>query len=83
MNVGGLFYNLIKDMYKISAVCVKVGQNLTDSFESSIGVIKILKRLGLNTSPCLTPIDDSNESVRFWPTFTQTAEILYISLIRL
>jgi hypothetical protein len=38
MNVGGLFYNLIKDMYKISAVCVKVGQNLTDSFESSIGV---------------------------------------------
>jgi hypothetical protein len=38
MNVGGLFYNLIKDMYKISAVCVKVGQNLTESFESSIGV---------------------------------------------
>lgn len=38
MNVGGLFYNLIKDMHKISAVCVKVGQNLTDSFESSIGV---------------------------------------------
>jgi hypothetical protein len=25
-------------MYKISAVCVKVGQNLTDSFESSIDV---------------------------------------------
>jgi hypothetical protein len=38
MNVGGLFYNLIKDMHKISAFCVKVGQNLTDSFESSIGV---------------------------------------------
>ena len=38
MNVGGLFYNLIKDMHTISAVCVKVGQNLTDSFESSIGV---------------------------------------------
>jgi hypothetical protein len=38
MNVGGLFYNLIKDMNKISAVCMKVGQNLTDSFESSIGV---------------------------------------------
>jgi hypothetical protein len=32
------FYNLIKDMYKISAVCVKVGKNPTDSFESSIGV---------------------------------------------
>ena len=32
------FYNLIKDMYTISVVCVKVGQNLTDSFESSIGV---------------------------------------------
>ena len=38
MNVGGLFFNLIKDMYKISAVCVKVGQNFTDSFESSISV---------------------------------------------
>ena len=38
MNVGGLFYNLINDMYKISAVCMKVGQNLTDSIESSIGV---------------------------------------------
>ena len=38
MNVGGLFYNLIKDMHKISTVCAKVGQNLTDSFESSIGV---------------------------------------------
>ena len=38
MNVGGLFYNLIKAMYKIAAVCVKVGQNLTDSFESSISV---------------------------------------------
>ena len=38
MNVSGLFYNLIKDMYKISTVCMKVGQNLTDSFESSIGV---------------------------------------------
>jgi hypothetical protein len=32
MNVGGLFYNLIKDMHKISAVCVKVGQNLTHPF---------------------------------------------------
>jgi hypothetical protein len=41
MNVGGLFYNLIKDMHKISAVCVKVGQNLTDSFESSIGVRQV------------------------------------------
>jgi hypothetical protein len=38
MNVGGLFYNLIKDMHKISAVCVKVGQNITDPFESSISV---------------------------------------------
>jgi hypothetical protein len=38
ITTGGLFYNLIKDMHTISAVCVKVGQNLTDSFESSIGV---------------------------------------------
>jgi hypothetical protein len=28
MNVGGLFHNLIKDMYKISAVCVQKVGNL-------------------------------------------------------
>jgi uncharacterized membrane protein len=50
------------------------------NLEDHLLIIKILKRLGLITSPCLTPIDDSNESVRFWPTFTKTAEILYISL---
>jgi len=38
MNIGGLFYKLIKDMYSKSNICIKLGQYMTELFSSSVGV---------------------------------------------
>ena len=51
IGVSDKFYTLIKSMYSKTELCVKVGKNLTDSFESSIGV-----RQGDNLSPTLFKI---------------------------
>ena len=37
-NVGGLFYNLLKNMYDKSLLSIKVGNELTENFSSSVGV---------------------------------------------
>lgn len=37
-NIGGLFLNLLKDMYSKSTLCVKLGNELTKFFCSSVGV---------------------------------------------
>lgn len=38
IGIGGSFYNILKDMYNKSKLCVKVGNILTDVFTSKIGV---------------------------------------------
>ena len=37
-NISGQFYSIIKDMYKKSVLCLKLGSKLTPSFKSYIGV---------------------------------------------
>ena len=38
MNINGLFYNIIKSMYSLSLLCVKVNAKVTNSFHSLVGV---------------------------------------------
>ena len=38
LDVYGLFYNIIKDMYLQSSLCVKVNDKLTNTFKSLVGV---------------------------------------------
>ena len=38
MDIHGLFYNVIKNMYSQSLLCVKVNSKITDTFQSMVGV---------------------------------------------
>jgi exonuclease III len=51
VGIGGNTHNLIRDMYKKTQLCVKVGSQMSNSFPSNIGV-----RQGDNLSPTLFKI---------------------------
>ena len=53
--ISGLFYNVVKDMYKNNILQLKVGNKLTDEFYSEIGV-----RQGDTLSPNLFKIFMNN-----------------------
>ena len=38
MDINGLFYNIIKNMYSQSLLCVKVNSKITNTFQSLVGV---------------------------------------------
>jgi hypothetical protein len=38
IGVGTLFYNIIKNMYAASKSCIKVNNEITDYFETKLGV---------------------------------------------
>ena len=48
IGVSDLFYNILKDMYRQTNLCVKIDDHITDFFSSNIGV-----RQGDNLSPNL------------------------------
>ena len=55
IGVGSSFYNIIKSMYEVSKSCVKVNENLTNSFSTHLGV-----KQGDNLSPNLFKIFINN-----------------------